>query len=83
MSRTAGAMSGEAARDRRTAESSQDSENDSRPLLTATPVPVATARTSSVATATVRRRRRGDVPPRSSGAWASGKLWRPMSVVPP
>lgn len=74
MARTAGAMSGDAARDRCTAESSQDSENDSRPPLTATPVPVATARTSSVAMAMVRRLRRGDASPRSSGASASGKL---------
>ncbi|WP_240676834.1 hypothetical protein [Streptomyces sp. B27] len=61
-------MSGEAASERRTAESSHDSENDSSPPLTATPAPVATARTSSVAMAIVRRLRRGDASPRSSGA---------------
>ncbi len=75
MERTAGAMSGEATTDRRTADSSHDGENDSRPTLAATAVPVATVRTRRVAMATVRRRRRGLGRSRSpSAAWLSGKL---------
>ncbi len=73
--RTAGAMSGEATTDRCTAESSQDSENDHRPPLAATAVPVATERTSRVAITTVRRRRPGrGWSRRPSAAWLSGKL---------
>ncbi|MFD3656896.1 hypothetical protein [Streptomyces sp. NPDC058620] len=68
----------------RTAESAQGSEKDGRPPCAASAVPAATATasTSVVAMATVRGRR-GGASPELSVAWSSGKLRRPMPVVPP
>lgn len=45
-------------------------------------VPAATPRTSVVAMTTVRRRRGRELFPFGRVAKSSGKLWRPMSVVP-
>lgn len=56
---SAGAMSGAAARSRRTGSSWHEEPNESSPPLTAPAVPPATVRTSTVAMATVRRRARG------------------------
>ena len=73
VARRAGAMSGDAATLTRTASSWQEEPKENRPPRTAAAVPPATTRTSTVATATLRRRARG----RGSAVpapYASGKL---------
>ncbi|WP_405891608.1 hypothetical protein [Streptomyces sp. NBC_01527] len=72
---------GEVIKESRTADPSQDLENDNRTPCAVTAVPAATPRTSMVAMTTVRRRRGRELFPFGRVAKSSGKLWRPMSVV--